>query len=239
MDKLARWSAHLVDVRTLFAEWERRHVPGKPWTRRFREIHSICMFTLCIEHGSDQRYLIGFQVPGVDHTPVGPDRIFDTNLGEIEDCDILLVDDPKTYGESEVLHHRCQLVSYVNQSSTNEVDWVQFLETKKLRVPRDDDLRLVIHVEQEGYCNYAFLSAYLHHRTPRCPYSQVFVFGQHGINPRKWFCVQVYPDLLLLPALDEDTAKELLLDREQYNRARHHRQDAQMSQHLSPPIRQP
>jgi hypothetical protein len=176
------------------------------------------MFTLCIENGSDQRYLIGFQRPVVDHTPVGVRRLFDDDFGEVEDCDILLVDDPKRYGESEVLHHRCQLASYLNQPSTKEVDWVKFLE-KKLRVSPDNDLRLIIHIEQEGYFNYAFLSAYLRHKTPQCPYSQVFVFGQHGKSPRKWFCVQVYPDLAMLPELDEDTAKELILDREQYNSA--------------------
>ena len=42
---------------------------------------------------------------------------------------------------------------------------------------RDDDLRLVIHVEQEGRFNYTFLFAYLIHRDPKCPYSQVFAFG--------------------------------------------------------------
>src|SRR5262249_4985015 len=104
----------------------------------------------------------------------------------------------------------------------------------KLIVPHDDDLRLVIHVEQEGHCNYAFLSAYLNHRTPRCPYSQVFVFGQPGDSQRKWFCVQAYPDFALLPELDEDTAKELLLDREQYNSPRQNCKDAPMLQHLSP-----
>ena len=209
----------MVDLRSLFSEWERRRAAGHPWTKRFREIHSICMFTLCIENATDQRYLIGFQQHGIQSTPVTINRLFDDNFGEIEDCDILLVDDPKTYGESTVLHHRCQLVSYVNQPSTSEVDFVKFLEKKKLKVAPDDDLRLVINVEQEGPFNYAFLSAYLNHRQPACPYSQVFAFGQNGENPRKWFCVQVYPDLAILPELDEETAKTLLVDREQYNKA--------------------
>ena len=219
MDNLSKWSAHMVDLRSLFSEWERRQEAGHPWTKRFREIRSICMFTLCIENRTDQRYLIGFQQHGIQSTPVTINRLFDDNFGEIEDCDILLVDDPKTYGESTVLHHRCQLVSYVNQPSTSEVDFVKFLERKKLKVAPDDDLRLVINVEQEGPFNYAFLSAYLNHRQPACPYSQVFAFGQNGENPRKWFCVQVYPDLAILPELDEETAKTLLVDREQYNKA--------------------
>ena len=219
MDNLSKWSAHMVDLRSLFSEWERRQVAGLPWTKRFREIRSICMFTLCIENGTDQRYLIGFQQHGIQSTPVTINRLFDDNFGEIEDCDILLVDDPKTYGESTVLHHRCQLVSYVNQPSTSEVDFVKFLEKKKLKIAPDDDLRLVINVEQKGPFNYAFLSAYLNHRQPACPYSQVFAFGQSGENPRKWFCVQVYPDLAILPELDEETGKALVVDREQYNKA--------------------
>lgn len=95
MDKLAKWSAHMVDLRTLFSEWERRRIAGHAWTKRFREIHSVCMFTLCIENGTDQRYLIGFQQQGIQTTPVTVNRLFDDNFGEIEDYDILLVDDPK------------------------------------------------------------------------------------------------------------------------------------------------
>jgi hypothetical protein len=218
MDTLSKWSAHVVDLRTLFSEWERRRVAGHPWTQRFREIHSACMFILCIENGTPERYLVGFQQHGIESRPVTVSRLFDNNFGEIEDCDILLVDDPKQYGTSTVLHHRCQLVSYVNQPSTSEADLIRFLEKKKLKVARDDDLRLVIHVEQEGRFNYAFLHTYLTHRVPKCPYSQVFAFCQNGQNPRKWFCVQAYPQLLILPELDEDTAKALVLDREQYSK---------------------
>ena len=176
------------------------------------------MFGLCVENQSSQRYLIGFQVSGVADSSIGLDRLFDNAFGEIEDCDFLLVDDPQTREPTEVLHHRCQLVSYLNQPSTNEANLVKFLEKKKLRVPIDDDLRLVVHVEQEGPFNHAFLSAYLNHRQPRCPYSQVFVFGQIGVQPRTWQCVQVFPDFAFLPALHEEAAKQLLLDREQYNR---------------------
>ena len=217
MDNLARWSAQLIDLKSLFSEWERRRVAGHRRTRRFREIHSACMFTLCLENDTDQRYLLGFQQHGIDNVPVTVNRLFDDNFGEIEDCDILLVDEPKQCGESTVLHHRCQLVSYLNQPSTSEADLVKFLERKKLKVPRDDDLRLVIHIEQEGWFNYEFLYHYLIRREPKCPYSQVFAFGPNGDSPRKWFCVQVYPDLAILPELTESKAEALVLDRQQYH----------------------
>lgn len=218
MDSLAKWSAHIVDLRSLFCEWERRRVDGHAWTTRFREIYSVCMFTLCIENGTDQRYLIGFQQHGTPDTPVSITQLFEDNFGEIQDCDILLVDDPKRSGEAKVLHHRSQLVSFMNQPSTSEKELVAFLEKKKLKVAPDDDLRLIIHVEQEGPFNYGFLWAYLTHRQPQCPYSQVFAFGQCADEPRRWFCIQVYPDLAVLPELDEETAGALVLDREQYNR---------------------
>lgn len=218
MDSLTQWLAQIVDLRTLFSEWERRHLAGHRWTKRFREIHSVCMFVLCLENGTEQRYLIGFQQRG-RHPPVKVKNLFDDNFGEIEDCDVLLIDDPKRFGEAEVLHHRCQLVSYTHQPSTSEVDVIEFLERKKLRVAPDNDLRLVIHVEAEGFLNHSFLAAYLAHRKPRCPYSQVFVFGQTNINPRRWSCAQVFPTLATLPDLDEETAKVLVVDREQYNRA--------------------
>lgn len=217
MDKLAKWHAHIVDLRSLFASWEHRHADDARWTRRFREIHSICMFALCMENGTDHRYLVGFPALGPPNESVSTNRLFDDGFGEIEDCDVLLVDDPKTYGPSTVLHHRCQLTSFVNQPSTDEVQWVRFLD-KKLSVPRDNDLRLVIHVEQEGRVNFAFVSAYLSHRTPRCPYSQVFMYGQNGFEPRKWFCVLVYPQMAVMPELDEETARRLIVDREQYCR---------------------
>jgi len=216
MDRLSKWSAYIVDLRSLFSEWERRHQSGVKWTRRFREIHSICMFTLCVEHKSTQRYLIGFQNPGLVNESVTINRLFDNDIGEVEDCDFLLVDDPGGYGKASVLHHRCQLVSFLNQLETTESAWARFLEKKKLRVPFDDDLRLIIHIEQEGRCNNEFLHLFLKHRDPACPYSQVFTFGQTGVNPRKWICHQVHPVWAILPELTEDDAKSLVLDREQY-----------------------
>jgi hypothetical protein len=216
MDKLTKWSAYIVDLRSLFSEWERRNKSGAKWTRRFREIHSICMFTLCIEHKSPQRYLIGFQNPGLVNEGVTINRLFDDNIGEVEDCDFLLVDDPKGSGDANVVHHRCQLVSFLNQPDTTEAAWVRLLEKKKLKVPPDNDLRLVIHIEQEGRFNYEFLHLFLQHRTPPCPYSQVFTFGQTGDAPRKWTCHQVHPVLAILPDLMEDDARALVIDREQY-----------------------
>jgi hypothetical protein len=217
MDSLTRWSAQLVDLRTLFSEWERRRLAGAPWTRRFREIHSVCMFTLCIENGTDKRYLIGFPQRGIQ-SPVRVKDLFDGDFGEIEDTDVVLVDDPKKHGESEGEHHRCQLVSYKNQPSTSEVDVVAFLERKKLRVAPDNDLRLVIHVEAAGFMNHAFLATYLAHRKPPCPYSQVFVFGQTSESPRVWSCALIYPGFAKFADLEEETAKALVLDRDQYSR---------------------
>ena len=142
------------------------------------------MFTLCLEHRTDQRYLIGF--PGREHPRSSGTvaQLFEDCFGEVEDVDFVLLDDPKSYGPSAALHHRSQMVSYVNQPSTSELHLVQFLEKKKLRVAPDDDLRLVIHVEQPGHFNFDFLSVYLNHRSPKCPYSQVFAFGQTADNPR-------------------------------------------------------
>jgi hypothetical protein len=212
MDKLARWSGQLVDLATLVSEWDRRFL-DKPRTRRARELYSICLFTLCIENRTNQRYLVGFQELGAAVKPIGMDDVFNGNFGEIEDCDIILVDEPQEIGQVEVLHHRCQLVSYIHQPSTKEEDLVKFLEEKKLKVPRDEDLRLVIHVEQEGPLNYAFLYAYLKHRSIPCPYSQVFVLEQIANNPRRWFCALVHPELAIFPELDEQTAKDLVVRR--------------------------
>lgn len=217
MDSKARWSASIVDLLSLFSEWERRRLAGHKWTRRFREIHSVCMFTLCLEHRTEQRYLIGFPHLGIPTESFKVTDVFDDRFGEIEDVDVLLIDAPKAYAESAVVHHRCQLVSYLNQPSTSERDMVLSLQ-KKLRVVPDPDLRLVIHVEQPGQFNHAFLHAYLAHGETKCPYSQVFVFGQSDKSPRSWLCFQVFPQFAMLPELSESDAKALLMDREQYNK---------------------
>lgn len=218
MDPKTLWSASIVDLLSLFSEWERRRVPGAKWTRRFREIHTACMFSLCLEHRTDQRYLIGFPHLGLPSEGSTVNDMFDDRFGEIEDTDVLLIDDPKKGGAAEVLHHRCQLVSYLNQPSTNEADLIAFLERKKLNVAADPDLRLVIHVEQPGRFNHAFLSTYLSHRPRGCPYSQIFVFGQSSDAPRKWLCVLVHPELAVFPELDEAAAQALVLDRLQHNK---------------------
>lgn len=218
MDPKTQWSASIVDLLSPLSEWERRHAAGGKWTRRFREIHTVCMFTLCLEHRTDKRYLIGFPHLGIHACASTVNDVFDDSFGEIEDTDVLLIDDPKKPGASDVLHHRLQLMSYLRQPSTNERDIVALLERKKLRVEPDADLRLVIHVEHAGRFNHAFLHTYLVQRTPSCPYSQVFVFGQSSDAPRRWLCVLVYPQLAVFPELDEAAAKALVLDRAQYNK---------------------
>jgi len=216
MDKLQKWSVHLADLKSLISKWEQRRTSGVRITRRMREIRSICLFALSLENRSEQRYLIGFQQRGIPRTPVPFDRLFDNDFGEIEDCDFVLVDDPKKYGPSIVDHHRTQLVSFLGQPSTEPKDWVAFLEKKKLKVAPDDDLRLVIHVEQPGKTNLGFLWGFLQMREPKCPYSQVFVFGLKEANPVIWYCAQVYPELVLLNDLPESDIPKLLSDREQY-----------------------
>jgi hypothetical protein len=92
---------------------------------------------------------------------------------------------------------------------------IAFLEEKKLRVPRDDDLILIVHIEQHVAFDYVTLSGYLQVRQPRCPYSQVFVLGQvTDSDPPRWFCTLAYPRFAALHELDGPTARELLADRE-------------------------
>ncbi len=107
---------------------------------------------------SPTRYLIGFQ-----NTELGAikiDRLFDDDFGDYQDVDFILAPVPKKVAKGSTTHHRCQLKSFINQPSTNEKAWCDFLK-KPLRVAVDNDLRLVIHIEQEGYFNYSFLHAYL------------------------------------------------------------------------------
>ncbi|MHC4163080.1 MAG: hypothetical protein ACYSUM_13200 [Planctomycetota bacterium] len=215
MDRYQKWSAYLADLKTLYSEWERRHLAGVSTGRRFREINTICLFALCLENNESKRFLVGFQERGVADTPVPVNTLFEDAFGEIEDVDVILVPDLGPDGPSEREVHRCQLVSYCNRADPSTADMTAFLEEKKLCVPRDDDLILIVHVEQPTRFGYVRLSIDLQLRQPQCPYSQVFVLGQvTETDPPRWFCTQVYPRLIPLHELNGPTAREVLADRD-------------------------
>ena len=212
-----KWTAHIVDLDILYSKWHRKYSEVGSLNTRMREIHTICVFTLCLENSTSQRYAVAFQ-PKDQHEirPLSVDVLLDTTY-EVreEDCDVVLVDVPKK-GQTEVEHHRCQLTSFVYQPGTTEKDWVEFLR-KKLSYANDDDLRLVIHCEQEGPCNFSFLSAYLCHEETICPYNQVFLVAKITKNPAAWQCYLLYPELAVFPILTENIAESLLRDRPRMN----------------------
>jgi hypothetical protein len=213
-----KWKAHIVDLDILYAKWHSKYTETGKMTKRMREVHTTCIFALCLENGSSIRYAVGFQ-PEDQHdvTEICVDRLLDDAYPIREnDCDVVLVDVPEE-GEVSVEHHRCQLTSFVYQEGTTEKDWVEFLK-KKLLVGRDDNLRLVIDCEQEGWCNLQFLSAYLQAEATNCPYSQVFLLGQISNDPITWQCHQIYPELVELRPLELDRANALLRDRRRLNR---------------------
>ena len=214
MDAYQKRSAHLADLATLYSEWERRKLTGTVSGRRFREINTICLFALCVEHNENKRLLIGFQERGLVAQPVPVTQLFENNFGEIEDCDVILVPDLGSEGPTEREIHRCQLVSYLNRAEPGTADMIAFLEEKKLRVPCDDNLILIVHVEQPTTFDYVKLSIALQLRKPKCPYSQVFVLGQLGsTEPPRWFCAQLYPLFIPLRELDGPTARDVLAAR--------------------------
>jgi len=216
MDSYQKWSAYLADLTTLYSEWERRRFTGTVSGKRFREINTICLFALCVENNENKRFLIGFQERGLVTQPVPVTRLFENNFAEIEDCDVILVPDLGPEGPAERDIHRCQLVSYLNRAEPGTADMIAFLEEKKLRVPRDDNLILIVHVEQPTTFDYVKLSIALQLRKPKCPYSQVFVLGQLGnTEPPRWFCAQLYPLFVPLCELDGLTARDVLANREQ------------------------
>src|SRR5687768_13163322 len=131
MDSRPKWFALIVDLLSLLSEWERRHTLGHPWRTRFREIYSACMFTLCLEHKTAHRYLIGFRLRDKPTTQFTVSDLFRNGFAEFDDTDVVLIHDPKKPGASSVLYRRYQLVSFTHQPSTQEVDVVAFLERGK------------------------------------------------------------------------------------------------------------
>jgi hypothetical protein len=215
MDSLEKWHAHIVDLKTLFTHWEERRLAGIPLRKKDREILSICLFTLCLENNENKRFLVGFQQRGLDFTPSMVRDLFEDGFGEIENCDIILIPDLGPDGPSERDIHRCQLASYLNRAllGTTE-DLIAFLEEKKLRVPPDNDLRLIVHLEQPMAFDWVKLSIHLQLRRSICPYSQVFLLADTGVPPSPtWSCRQLYPRMLPLRDMDLKTARAVLAGR--------------------------
>lgn len=215
MDSLQKWHAHIADIKTLFTHWEERRRAGLAMRKKDREILLIGIFALCLENNENRRFLVGFQERGLDSKPSLIRDLFEDSFGEIEDCDVILIPDLGANGPEECDIHRCQLVGYRGRGplGTSE-DLIAFLEEKKLRVPIDNDLRLIIHLEQAIAFDWVKLSAYLQMRRPRCPYSQVFLLADVGSpNSPNWRCRQLYPRMLPLRDMDLGTARTVLVDR--------------------------
>jgi hypothetical protein len=217
MDKLEKWHAHFVNVKALVQQVEARKRAGARQNRRTREIWTACVFTLCLEHNEDKRFLIGFPERGLPTVPVTIDQIFADDFGEIEDWDVILVADLGPDGEAKREIHQCQLVSYCYRSHPSSEDLIAFLEEKKVKkCPPGADLRLIVHLDNSK--PFAFdwvkISAHFQLRRPKCPYSQVFVLAETGtIENRYWSCRQVYPLMLPMKDMDIETARRVLDDR--------------------------
>jgi hypothetical protein len=215
MDPLQKWTANLVDLETLGSVLRVRIAKGLDKRKRHRELNTILLFTLCLEHNEDKRFLIGIQRRGVNTELVQVNQLFDEKFGIDEDADVILIPDLGLEGPRERDFHRIQLVSFVYQAHSDTTALIRFLEEKKLRrAARDDDLFLVVHIEQDISLDYIQLSIALQLRPGGCPYRRIFVFGPiKDAFPPCWFCAQVYPLFINFKELDGDTARVLLGDR--------------------------
>lgn len=227
MDNLSGWYSPMADVQSLLSLWENRYQAGTAKTKRCREIHTACLFTLCLENNEgDKRFMIGFQVqcPGKPAAFLSANphlvrrsvtELFSDGLGENEDIDVILVPDFGPDNPSDRQIHQCQILGYLGRENPGKYDLITFVEEKKLRnKPPNDDLRLVINIEQKTEFDPSLLSMFLRHRQPKCPYSQVFILGCVGDNEdRCWLCWQLYPDLIPFKPLALATLRTLLSDR--------------------------
>lgn len=218
MDRLQKWHAYGADVLTLVRHWEAERTAGRAHRKRAREIFTICMFTLCLEHNENKRFFVGFQSKG--NPPMSAAPVFDLfkdGFGEIEDVDVILVPDLGPDGPAERDIHRCQIVGYRDRPDPSTEDLIEFLEEKKLRYRApDNDLILIIHLEQAIAWDWIKLAAHLQLRRPRPPFSQVFMLAQTSLDPSQpnWACRLIYPRMLQLKDMNVETARALLMDRQ-------------------------
>jgi hypothetical protein len=95
LDERRNFSVYVVDLITLLAGRKER-LPLLGQSKRLREIHSVCMFTLCIENDIGTRYMIGFPVRGRETAVVPFDRFFDDDFAQLQDVDFVMVEVPKS-----------------------------------------------------------------------------------------------------------------------------------------------
>jgi hypothetical protein len=185
-DTNKNWQGHMADLKTLLDCWERQRAAGKARHKRTREILTMCFFALCLENNENKRFLVGFQRRGRAGKAGPVEQLFDPKFGEDDDSDAFLVEDPGPDISVEVEKdiHRCQIVGYLERPEPSTEDLISFLEEKKLRrVARNDDLRLIVHLEQPIAFDWVKLSAHLQMRAPKCPFSQVFLVAQISLVP--------------------------------------------------------
>jgi len=210
---------YCLDLRTLIEKIEALHRGGGRITRRLEEIWTACFFALCLEHHEGKRFMVGFPQRGEPERRQPLDRIFAGEIGEMDDWDILLVPDFGLDGPAEREIHQCQLVSYQRRENPGTEDLIAFLEEKKLKRAVGGDLRLVVSLDQDTAFEFDWVAIALHlaNRSSKCPYQQVFMFGNFGTKDSPVFrCRQLYPKMLPLRELDLPTVRQLLNDRPTY-----------------------
>jgi hypothetical protein len=216
MDLLPKWFSLNADLKTLLSLWEAHKIAGTANTNRCREIRSICLFALCLEKNTNERFLVGFrdyQRPGVAPTPSNVAELFIDGFAEIEDCDVILSPDYGPDGSPERPIQKYQIVGYRSRTPST-FDLIQFIERKKLSCTTpDDNLSLLINLEldQPLSVNLISVSIFLQRRQPKCPYSHVYLLGKTGGNgesdERIFLCWQLYPTLEEFPKLSLREAK--------------------------------
>lgn len=194
MDAGEKWHAYIADLQSLFAHWEERRRRGLRLSSRDREILSVCIFALCVEHNESKRFLVGFPQRGRPDPSLTVADLFARGFRDLDDWDALLIPDLGPNAPADREFHECQLVSYLFRAG-NTADIILFLEEKKLRRSTpNNDLRLIVMLEQPTEYDWVKLSTHLQLRKPRCPFNQVFLLAQHFESSVPYSrCIQLFP----------------------------------------------
>jgi len=194
MDSLKHWGGLYFTIRQI-SRFMGQHGHKYESKTKFKELQVAWLFGLLLSRNNREEYLIGF--------PVTEDRPEDSKvtLREImiqkitvdEDFDMVIA--PKR--KAPQMNHRLQIVRFTGEVEKTTQGLLDFLKKKKFKIPKDQNLILLVWLEKALRLHYAELSQRLAQLD--VPYGQIFMVGETKRNESKnFFCRQVFPETKIM-----------------------------------------
>lgn len=200
MDSLLRWYGQYLDPKELAVFLSRsRDEYGK--STKFFELETALIFVRIWETKNLRGVWIS--IPTLDKSEQNPgfalSEIFDKKMAFDEDFDINLGLKDKLTEVTTLF----QIVRVPNQIEMNATSLVDFLAKKKFRIPKDENLSLLVRSDKSVSIDYLNLHQQL--KRIRVPYGEVFIVSLEPANLYRsivFVGYQVFPEAKLFGVID-------------------------------------